>query len=82
MEEIDNFVTMRKVSGTYYNGKLKLDKPVRVSKPVKVVVSFEEQPNSDALQLGDFSFLQTQEILKDCNTSFSDEVIEERRKDL
>jgi len=40
---------------------------------------FEEEKKS-GLKLTDFSFLETQELLKDCNTSFSDEIIEERRK--
>ena len=32
------------------------------------------------LQLSDFSFTETQELLKDCKTSFADEVKEERRE--
>jgi len=70
---------MPTLTGTYFRGKLKLDKPVKFSKPVKVTVSFEEE-NNDVLTLSDFSFLETQELLKDCKTSFSDEVIEERRE--
>ncbi|SHI37102.1 hypothetical protein SAMN05444280_101241 [Tangfeifania diversioriginum] len=70
---------MPTLTGTYFRGKLKLDKPVKFSKPVKVTVSFEEE-NNDVLTFSDFSFLETQELLKDCKTSFSDEVIEERRE--
>jgi predicted DNA-binding antitoxin AbrB/MazE fold protein len=69
---------MPTITGTYYKGRLKLDKPVKFSKPVKVTVSFEEEI-SEVLTLSDFSFMETQELLKDCKTSFSDEVIEERR---
>jgi hypothetical protein len=70
---------MPTLTGTYYRGRLKLDKPVIFSKPVKVTVSFEEE-NKEVFTLSDFSFLETQELLKDCKTSFSDEVIEERRE--
>jgi len=70
---------MPTLTGTYYRGRLKLDKPVKFTKPVKVTVSFEEE-NKEVFSLSDFSFLETQEMLKDCNTSFSDEVIEERRE--
>ena len=70
---------MPTLTGTYYRGRLKLDKPVKFSKPVKVTVSYEEE-GKKGLKLSDFSFLQTQKLLKDCKTSFSDEVIEERRK--
>ncbi len=69
---------MPTLTGTYYKGRLKFDKPVNFSKPVKVTVSFEEE-NTEVLNLEDFSFIETQELLKDCKTSFSDEVIEERR---
>ena len=31
------------------------------------------------LELSDFSFKETQDLLKDCKGSFSDEVIDERR---
>jgi hypothetical protein len=70
---------MGTLTGTYYNGKLKLDKPFLTKKPVKVTISYEEEEPS-SLSLSDFSFSETQELLKDCKTSFSDEVIEERRK--
>lgn len=70
---------MPALTGTYYRGRLKLDKPVKFTKPVKVTVSFEEE-NKEVFSLSDFSFLETQELLKDCKTSFSDEVIEERRE--
>ena len=69
---------MRTLTGTYYKGRLKLDRPLATSKPLKVTISFEEDDKS-SLSLSDFSFAETQELLKNCNTSFSDEVIEERR---
>lgn len=72
---------MLRVNGTYYNGKLQLDKPIRTKKPLKVVVTFEDL-NSKRLELNDFSFAETQDLLKDYKGSFSDEVIDERRLDV
>lgn len=66
-------------TGTYFKGRLKLDKPLKLAKPARVTVVFENEKSSD-LKLTDFSFLETQEYLKECKTSFADEVIEERRK--
>ncbi len=73
---------MLRVSGTYYNGQLRLDKPVKTKKPINVVVTFEELDTKKRLKLSDFSFLETQELLKDYKGSFSNEVVEERRIDL
>jgi hypothetical protein len=70
---------MTTLTGTYYKGRLKLDKPIKTEKPIKVTISFEED-EKHGLKLTDFSFLETQELLKGCDSSFSDEVIEERRK--
>jgi hypothetical protein len=70
---------MPTLTGTYSRGRLKLDKPVKFTKPVKVTVTFEEETNT-GLKLSDFSFLETKELLKDCKTSFSDEVMAERRQ--
>jgi len=70
---------MTTLTGTYYKGRLKLDKPVKFTKPVKVTVTFEKEKQSGLL-LSDFSFAETQDLLKECKTSFADEVIEERRK--
>jgi hypothetical protein len=44
-------------------------------------VTFEEESKTH-LVLSDFSFLETQDLLKDYKGSFSDEVIEERRNAL
>lgn len=70
---------MKTLTGTYYKGRLKLDIPMKTERPIKVTISFEEDEKL-GLKLSDFSFLESQELLKDCNTSFSDEIIEERRK--
>jgi hypothetical protein len=72
---------MTSITGTYYKGQLKLDRPLKTKKPVKVTITFEEESKT-TLQVSDFSFLETQELLKDTKGSFADEVIEERRNDL
>jgi len=72
---------MTTITGTYYNGQLKLERPLKTKKPVKVTVTFEDESKTQ-LALSDFSFLETQDLLKDCKSSFSDEVIEERRNAL
>lgn len=72
---------MTTITGTYYNGQLKLERPLKTKKPLKVKVTFEEESNT-SLVISDFSFLETQDLLKDYKGSFSDEVIEERRNAL
>lgn len=72
---------METITGTYYKGRLSLDKPLKVKKPVKVMVTLLEETET-RLSISDFSFLESQELFKDCKTSFSDEVIEERRNAL
>ena len=69
---------MTTLTGTYYKGRLKLDKPVNFSKPIKVTITFEKEKTS-GLKLSDFSFLETQKMLNDCKTSFAEEVLKERR---
>jgi len=70
---------MTTILGTYFNGQLKLERPIKTKKPVKVTVTFEEEVKTP-LVLSDFSFLESQEQLKDVKGSFSDEVVEERRQ--
>ena len=72
---------MTTITGTYYNGHLKLERPIKTKKPIKVKVTFEED-KKERLELSDFSFAETQDLLKDFKGSFSDEVIEERRNAL
>ena len=72
---------MATLTGTYHNGNLTLDRPLRTKKPMKVTIIFEEEIKTN-LKLSDFSFAETQELLKECETSFSDDVIEERRNAL
>lgn len=75
---------MLKLTGTYYKGKVHLEKVIPTDHPIKVIVMFEEdiKPQSKALKLSDFSFAKSRELLKDVKGSFSDTVINERRKSL
>ena len=73
------------ISGTYQNGRLKLDEEFLSDDPVKVIVTFLEEkkaPVEKRLLLTDFHFAESQELLKKIATSFSDTVIEERRSEL
>lgn len=72
---------MTQITGTYFNGNLQLDRPLTTSKPIKVTIVFEEEKVQN-LTLSDFSFLETQQMLEQCNASFSEEVIDERRNAL
>ena len=73
---------MRTHTGTYHKGRLKLDRPLKADRPLRVRVIFEDEPEERVLSLADFSFLETQELLKDCKTSFAGEVVKERRSAL
>ena len=70
---------MLQINGMYYKGKIQLEQPFKTKKPIRVVVFFEEEKETEGLSVSDFSFLETQEQLKDFKGSFSKEVIEERR---
>ncbi|MEO7045756.1 MAG: hypothetical protein ABI091_10660 [Ferruginibacter sp.] len=76
---------MLQITGTYYEGKVHLQKVIPTDRPLKVTVVFEEEVNnteSKSLDFSEFSFAKTREILKNKEWSFSDTVIEERRNDL
>jgi hypothetical protein len=76
---------MLSIVGTYQNGYLKLDKDYATKNPVKVIVTFLEDIQSeseDRLELKDFSFSKSQKNLENFKGSFSDTVIEERRAEL
>ena len=71
--------------GVYQNGYLKLDKDYPTSAPVKVIVTFLEEVQSNATQgmaLADFSFVKSRENLKSFEGSFSETVVAERRAEL
>ena len=75
---------MLQLTGTYYEGKVHLEKIIPTDRPLKVVVMFEEDFNleSKGLKLSDFSFAKSRKLLKDVKGSFSDTVINERREAL
>ena len=69
------------VVGTYQNGYVKLDKEYSSDNPVKVIVTFLEDiqtQSEDRLSLSDFSFSKSQKNLENYKGSLSDTVIEER----
>jgi hypothetical protein len=73
------------VVGTYQNGYVKLDKEYSSNNPVKVIITFLEDVQSESeeeLSLSDFSFSKSQKNLENFKGSFSDAVIEERRTEL
>jgi len=73
------------VVGTYQNGFVKLDKEYLSNTPVKVIVTFLEDVQSQSdkgFSLSDFSFSKSQKNLENYKGSFSDAVIEERRTEL
>lgn len=70
------------VVGTYQNGYVKLDKEYSTEHPVKVIITFLEDVQSQTdkgFSLSDFSFSQSQKNLENFKGSFTDAVIEERR---
>jgi hypothetical protein len=70
------------VVGTYQNGVVKLDKEYASDAPIRVIVTFLddiETQTDDGLSIADFSFLESQKNLEQYLGSFSDAVIEERR---
>lgn len=71
-----------KLTGIYFDGKINLDTPFKTDKPIKVTVNFPSLKEKKTLNLKDFSFYQSQELLKKYKGSFSDEVIEERRSEI
>ena len=75
---------MLQLTGTYHNGKISLERVIPTLKPVKIMLTFHDEieEKSIGLKLSDFTFLETQELLKDYNGSFSDEVVDERRSAL
>ncbi|MEQ8222313.1 MAG: hypothetical protein ABRQ37_08440 [Candidatus Eremiobacterota bacterium] len=77
---------MLSIEGIYKNGEVFLEEKPEISRPVKVIVTFLENPGknseADKLDLNSFSFNECRDILKDYRGSLSDAVIEERRESL
>ena len=73
---------MLQLTGTYFQGKVYLEKIIPTDHPLKVVVMFEEDSISESkpLKPEDFSFEKSRQLLKDIKGSLSDTIIEERRE--
>jgi len=70
---------------TYQTGYLQLYKDYSTSTPVKVILAFLEESNSDAKQgaaLADFSFAKSQKNLKSVEYSFSNVLVAKRRAEI
>jgi hypothetical protein len=74
---------MLAVKGTYENGHVRLDDPVQMNEPAKVIVTFldhdPESPSPSKKTQGRFSFEKTRGLLRNLEGSLSDVVVEERR---
>ena len=73
---------MINVEGIYENGKIRLFEKIKSKKPVRIIVTFPDYVQTEeekGLQFDDFSFGETRKALKNVKTSFSDEVVKERR---
>ena len=82
---ISEFANMTALAGIYRNGEIKLDGQYASDGPVKVIVTFLEEPvapSKKRLTFDDFSFAESRKALEGYNGSFSDALIEERRSEL
>lgn len=73
------------VNGIYENGMIRLERKIKATKSVKVIVTFldeELSKNLNRLELKDFSFMKSREKSKRYEGSLSDAVIDERNADL
>jgi uncharacterized protein YktA (UPF0223 family) len=69
--------------GTFQNGFVKLDKDYSTNTPVKVIITFLEEVESNSekeISLSDFSFSKSKKNLKNFKGSFGDSVVSERRE--
>jgi hypothetical protein len=78
---------MLAVKGIYQSGQLILNEKVPFTKPITCIVTFLEESKpkeltSKKLDLSQFSFAQSREILKNVKGSLNDVLIEERRSAL
>jgi hypothetical protein len=73
---------MLSVRGIYENGEIKFKEKVSITKETPVIITFLEdlqEEETKKLNLSEFSFNRSKEILKDYKGSLSDTLIEERR---
>ncbi|MFN0047542.1 MAG: hypothetical protein ACKVOU_00295 [Cytophagales bacterium] len=72
---------MLKINTTFQKGGVSQDSNINSHQPSKSSTSLNAETKK-GLSISDFLFLETQELLKDVNGSFSKELIIERRSDL
>jgi len=73
---------MLALEGIYQEGQLILKESVVFAKPVKVIVTFLEEPDSiteKKIDLTQFSFARARMLSKEIKGALSDVLIEERR---
>ncbi|MFH0926678.1 MAG: hypothetical protein V1872_13775 [bacterium] len=76
---------MLSVKGIYKEGKVSIEEEVIVPNEVKVIITFLEDVEEKVpgkLNLKDFSFSKSRELLKNYKDSLSESIIEERRREL
>lgn len=74
---------MEVITGIYQDGQIRLDKELKTDRPVRVLITFLEEIEpapSKRLTFSDFSFAKSRKALKDYKGSFTETLIEERRK--
>ena len=73
---------MLSVRGVYENGEIKIKEKVSITRETPVIITFLEvlpEEKTKKLDISEFSFNRSKDILKDYKGSLSDTVIEERR---
>lgn len=75
------------IRGKYKNGRVVLEKKVDFDNEQNVIVTFleeESEANNSVKQfdIGQLSIGRSRAILKNIKSSFSDEIVEERRQEL
>lgn len=73
---------MLSIRGVYENGEIKIKEKVSITRETPVIITFlEDMPEKETkkLDISEFSFNRSRDILKDYKGSLSDAVIEERR---
>ncbi len=76
---------MLAVKGIYKDGNIILNEKVDTDKPVEVIITFLdeiESPSEKKLDISNFSFNKSRELLKNLKSSLSQEIIEERRSEI
>lgn len=73
------------IEGTYYNGNVELSEIIDTLEPVKVIITFIDENiclPAKSLKREKFHFDKAREISKVLNSSLSNELIEERKKEV